>query len=139
VTRRFAAAYLLLLLLAGTSPVATAAVARHDRTRAPITAAAVIAAFRAEDIALEPAGTTALGTVFLREPAGRDGRFGLFVVVAGRHSGVKSVLAGARLPAGTGLVRFNELEVANVTVRSALWRPGGSGDAAVRAAVDRLR
>jgi hypothetical protein len=77
--------------------------------------------------------------VFLREPAGRDGRFGLFVIVAGRGSKVGTVLDGARLPTGTGLVRFTELAVANVTVRSALWRPEASGDAAVRAAVARLR
>jgi hypothetical protein len=77
--------------------------------------------------------------VFLREPAGRDGRFGLFVIVAGRRSQVGTVLTGARLPAGTGLVRFSQLSVANVTVRSALWGREGSGDAAVRAAVARLR
>ena len=136
---RFAAAYTLLLLVAGGATAATAALARHHRERPPLTAAAVIAAFRAEHIALEPAGRTALGTVFLREPAGRDGRLGLFVIVAGRRSKVGTVLAGARMPGGTGLVRFSELAVANVTVRSALWRPGGSGDAAVRAAVARLR
>lgn len=137
--RRFAAAYALLLLIAGGATAATVAVARHGGARPPITAAAVIAAFRAEHIALEPAGRTALGTVFLREPVGRDGRFGLFVIVAGRRSKVGMVLTAARLPAGTGLVRFSEVSVANVTVRSAVVRPEGSGDAAVRAAVARLR
>ena len=137
--RRFAAAYALLLLIAGGATAATVAVARHGGARPSITAAAVIAAFRAEHIALEPAGRTALGTVFLREPAGRDGRFGLFVIVAGRRSRVGTVLTTARLPPGTGLVRFSELSVANVTVRSGLLRPEGSGDAAVRAAVARLR
>jgi hypothetical protein len=99
----------------------------------------VIAAFRAEHIALETAGKTALGTVFLRETNGHDGRFGLFVIVSSRRSRVGTVLAGARLPAGTALVRFSELAVANVTVRSAVVRGKGSGDAAVRAAVARLR
>ena len=137
--RRFAAAYVVLALLAGGASVATVALARQSSARPAISAAAVIAAFRAEHIVLEPAGETALGTVFLREPAGRDGRFALFVFVAGGRSEVGSVLSGARLPAGTGLARFSELEVGNVTVRSAVWRPGGSGDAAVRAAVARLR
>ena len=137
--RRFAAAYVVLALLAGGAGAATVALARQSSPPPAISAAAVIAAFRAEHIALEPAGETALGTVFLREPAGRDGRFGLFVIVAGGRSEVGSVLAGARLPAETGVVRFSELEVGNVTVRSAVWRPGGSGDAAVRAAVARLR
>ncbi len=137
--RRFAAAYAVLALLAGGAAIATVALARAGGPPPPITAAAVIAAFRAEHIALEPAGETALGTVFLREPAGRNGRFGLFVVVASGRSAAGTVLSGAPLPAGTGLVGFSELEVANVTVRSAQWRPGGSGDAAVRAAVDRLR
>ena len=136
---RFAAAYTLLLLVAGGAVAATFAVTGHRQARAPITAAAVIAAFQAEHISLERAGGTALGTVFLREPAGRDGRIGLFVIVAGSRSRVGSVLAGARLPAGTGPVRFSELAVANVTVRSALWGPKASGDAAVRAAVARLR
>ena len=139
VTRRFAAAYLLLLLLAGTSMVATAAVARHDRSRARRSP-------RGGDRGLPGGGhraragrETALGHG-LPPRTGRPRR--PVRAVRGRrrrHSGSISVLAGARLPAGTGLVRFNELEVANVTVRSALWRPGGSGDAAVRAAVDRLR
>lgn len=137
--RRFAAAYSLLLLVAGGATAGTVAVAGHRGAPSAIAAATVVAAFRAEHITLEPAGETAAGTVFLREPVGRNGRFGLFVIVAGRRSQVGSVLAKARLPAGTGLVRFSELEVANVTVRSALWRPGGSGDAAVRAAVARLR
>lgn len=118
---------------------ATVVLARHRGAPPAITAAAVIAAFRAEHIALEPAGETALGTVFLRERTGHDGRFGLFVIVAGGRSEVDTVLAGAPLPAGTGLVGFSELEVANVTVRSALWGREASGDAAVRAAVARLR
>jgi hypothetical protein len=139
VRRRFAAAYVLLALLAGGAGAATVALARQPGPPPAISAAAVVAAFRAEHIALEPAGETALGTVFLREPTGRDGRFGLFVIVANGRSEVGTVLSGARLPAGTGLVRFSELEVANVTIRSGLWRPGGSGDAAVRAAVARLR
>jgi hypothetical protein len=139
VRRRFAAAYALLALVAAGATAATAAIVRQPSARAPITAAAVIAAFRAEHIALEPAGGTALGTVFLRERRGRDGRFGLFVVVAGPRSHVGAVLAGARLPGETGLVRFSEVTVANVTVRSAVERRNGSGGAAVRAAVARLR
>ncbi len=137
--RRFAAAYAVLALLAGGATIAAVAVARRPSPPPAISAATVIAAFRAEHIALEPAGKTALGTVFLREPTGRDGRIGLFVIVASGPSAVGRVLAGARLPAGTGLVRFSELEVANVTVRSAVWGRGASGDAAVRAAVARLR
>ena len=137
--RRFAAAYAVLAVLAGGAVTATVALVRQSGPPPAISATAVIAAFRAEHIALEPAGETALGTVFLREPTGRDGRFGLFVIVASGQSEVGTVLAGAHLPAGTGLVRFSEVEVGNVTVRSALWRPGGSGDAAVRAAVARLR
>ena len=137
--RRFAAAYAVLALIAGGAIAATVVLAGHRDAPPAITVAAVIAAFRAEHIALEPAGETALGTVFLREPTGRDGRFGLFVIVAGDRSKVETVLAGAPLPARTGLVRFSELEVANVTVRSALWGDDASGDAAVRSAVARLR
>lgn len=136
--RRFAAAYAVLALLAGGAAIAAVAVARRPSPPA-ISAAAVVAAFRVEHIALEPAGETALGTVFLRERTGRDGRIGLFVIVASGRSGVGRVLAGAPLPAGTGPVRFSQLEVANVTVRSAVWGREASGDAAVRAAVARLR
>jgi hypothetical protein len=137
---RFAAAYAVLALVAGGATAATAIIARHTvSVQPPISAAAVIEAFRAEQIALEPAGGTALGTVFLRERSGRDGRFGLFVVVAGPGSHVGAVLAGAHLPGETGLVRFTEVTVANVTVRSAVETRNGSGDAAVRAAVARLR
>lgn len=75
--RRFAAAYAVLALLAGGSIAATVAVAPRSAPPAAISAAAVVEAFRAEHIALEPAGETARGTVFLREPTGRDGRFGL--------------------------------------------------------------
>ena len=92
---------------------------------APITAAAVIAAFRAEDIALEPAGRRRSGTVFLRERPAATAGSGCSWSSRDAARRSKSVLAGARLPAGTGLVRFNELEVANVTVRSALWGRGG--------------
>lgn len=136
---RFAAAYAVVALVAAGAPAATAVVLTRDDAPRAISADAVVAAFRAERIELEPAGGTAAGTVFLREAPRRDGRIGLFVIVAAPRSGVARVLAGAPLPASTGVVRFSELEVANVTVRSARWGPDPSGDAAVRAAVARLR
>jgi hypothetical protein len=129
------------VVLAAVALSASAGTVRLATAPAPTTVSVdrVVAAFAAEGIHLDVAGQTARGTVFLSEEAGRDGRFGLLVVVAGRRSEVEGVLTRAPLPPSTGLVRFSEFDTANVTVRSGFWRPGGAGDAPVRAAVARLR
>ncbi len=134
----FGAAYLVLAAVAVSATLATLRLASAPPPRS-LSVARVVEAFAAEGIDLAVTSRTARGTVFLGEEDDHDGRFGLLVIVAGRKSEVAGVLTRAPLPPSTGLVRFSQFDAANVTVRSGLWRPGGAGDAPVRAAVARLR
>ena len=137
--RRFAAAYVVLSAIALASLAGTGWLVLHPPHHAPsVTVAEVIAAFESQGIVLQPSGTTAAGTTFLGEPVTHDGRMGLFVTVVGPGSKAAETLARHRLPRSTRAIRFQELQVANVYVRSADVRRNGDGDTAVLRAVAAL-